>query len=189
MTSIIETDRLILRTPKPSDVSRIAEIANSFSIASMLGLMPHPFTQRDAMDYIVRVSKLPEAAAQFAITLKHEDGLLIGGTGYGPAHGLPAGYGDETDFGYWLGEDYWGQGYASEAASAVRDHAFTHAGIDLLSTDYQIDNAGSKHVLEKLGFEPVGPRTRYSLARGADMNTMNMHLPRARWQAMKERAA
>ena len=189
MTHSIETDRLILRTPKPSDVERIAAIANSYKVASMLGLMPHPFTQLDAMDYIVRVSNLPPGAAQFAITLKQEDGLLIGGAGYGPAHRLPEGYGAETDFGYWLGEDYWGMGYGSEAATAVRDHAFTHTGIGLLSTDYQIDNAGSQRVLEKLGFEPVGRRTRYSLARGADMNTMNMHLTRARWQAMKERAA
>ncbi len=124
-------------------------------------------------------------AAQFVITLKQEDGLLIGGAGYGPAHGLPDGYGPETDFGYWLGEDYWGMGYATEAAAAVRDHAFTHTTIGLLSTDYNLLNAGSRRVLEKLGFEPAGPRTRYSLARGADMNTMNMHLSRTRWQAMK----
>ena len=189
MIESIETDRLILRTPKPSDVERIAEIANNLAIASMLGLMPHPFTQRDAVDYIVRVANLPQGAAQFAITLKHEGGLLIGGAGYGPAHRLPEGYGPETDFGYWLGEDFWGQGYASEAAAAVRDHAFNHTGTSLLSTDYQIDNAGSKRVLDKLGFEPVGPRTRYSLALGADMNTINMHLPRTRWQALKEQAA
>jgi RimJ/RimL family protein N-acetyltransferase len=189
MTGIIETDRLILRTPKPSDVERIAAIADNWRIASMLGLMPHPFTQRDAMDFIVRVASLPADAAQFAITLKDEDGMLIGGAGYGPAHRLPEGYGAETDFGYWLGENYWGKGYASEAAAAVRDHAFTHTGIELLSTDYNLQNAGSKRVLEKLGFEPVGQRTRYSLAQGADMNTMNMHLPRSRWQAMKDRAA
>jgi RimJ/RimL family protein N-acetyltransferase len=170
-------------------VERIAAIANSFPVASMLGLMPHPYTQLDAMDYIVRVSGLPGGAAQFVITLKSAGGLVIGGAGYGPAHALPDGYGPETDFGYWLGEDYWGMGYASEAAAAVRDHAFTHTAIGLLSTDYNLDNAGSKRVLEKLGFEPAGPRTRYSLARGADMNTMNMHLTRTRWQAMKGSAS
>lgn len=189
MTHSIETDRLLLRTPKPSDVERIAAIANSFAVASMLGLMPHPYTQLDAMDYIVRVSNLPADAAQFAVTLKHGSGPLIGTAGYGPALGLPRGYGPETDFGYWLGEEYWGKGYASEAAAAVRDHAFTLAGIDLLSTDYNLENTGSKRVLEKLGFEPVGLRSRYSLARGADMNTMNMHLTRARWQAMKGNAS
>lgn len=189
MTDTIETERLILRQPRPSDVARIAEIANNWRIASMLGLMPHPYSQRDAMDYIVRVANLPAGAAQFAITLKHNGGLLIGMAGYGPAHGLPHGYGPETDFGYWLSEDHWGSGYASEAAAAVRDHAFEHAAADLLSTDYNLENQTSKRVLEKLGFEAIGRRTRYSLARGADMNTMNMHLPRARWQAMKERAA
>ena len=182
MTGIIETDRLILRTPKPSDVERIAAIADNWRIASMLGLMPHPFTQRDAMDFIVRVASLPADAAQFAITLNDEDGLLIGGAGYGPAHRLPEGYGEETDFGYWLGEAFWGHGIASQAVPVVVAHAFREFDLVRIFAYAFEGNTASERVLEKAGFACEGVLRQSVFKQGRMLDQKLYALLRQEWQ-------
>jgi hypothetical protein len=40
--------------------------------------------------------------------------------------------GKQPEIGYWLGVPFWGQGYATEAARAVIDHAFGDLGYELL---------------------------------------------------------
>ena len=58
--------------------------------------------------------------------------------------------------GYWLGRPYWGLGYMTEAAQAVRAYAFEEMGIQLLSAYYFSANTRSQRVLEKLGMRYEG---------------------------------
>lgn len=172
----IDTGRLILRPPVMDDAGRIAELANHAAIAHRLATMPYPYNVSDAVEFIDRIATLKGGAA-FAITLKDMDGAVIGMTGYGPNEA------GETDFGYWLGLDSWGKGYASEAGHGVVTHAFCIACVDDLETDYQLDNIASARVLEKLGFHEVGPRRRFSLGAGKDVDTMMVRLTCDDWLA------
>jgi len=181
----IETARLRLRPLTLADAPRLARLANHAEIARKLATMPHPYDEKDALDFIARVRIAPSGAACFAVVLKADDNL-IGTCGYGPAHDRPGDAPPETDFGYWLGLDYWGKGYATEAGKAVLAHAFERAGVDVLTTDYQIGNQPSASVLAKLGFQVIGPRRRHSLGSGADVETMQVELRRADWQARRE---
>jgi ribosomal-protein-alanine N-acetyltransferase len=45
----------------------------------------------------------------------------------------------------------WGRGYATEAARAIRDYAFTRLGVQRLIALIEPDNEGSKRVAEKVG--------------------------------------
>ena len=56
------------------------------------------------------------------------------------------------ELGFHLRPKYWGQGLASEAATAVIDYAFRELGYRALSAGHHPDNLNSKKVLEKLGF-------------------------------------
>jgi len=57
----------------------------------------------------------------------------------------------ETEIGYRLARSTWGQGYATEAACAVRDYAFTTLGIKRLIAMIDPSNLSSIRVAEKMG--------------------------------------
>jgi RimJ/RimL family protein N-acetyltransferase len=59
----------------------------------------------------------------------------------------------EVEIGYRLARFAWGQGYATEAAVAVRDYAFTTLGIKRLIAIIDPSNTASIRVAEKLGMK------------------------------------
>jgi RimJ/RimL family protein N-acetyltransferase len=69
--------------------------------------------------------------------------------------GLHFADGQVPELGYWLGEPYWGFGYASEAAIALVAAARA-AGAHALRSRALVNNAGSLSVLGKVGFVETG---------------------------------
>ena len=59
----------------------------------------------------------------------------------------------EGNIGYELNPDYWGRGYATEAAWAMlsRSYGFDHLGLPRIWAELNAENAASAHVLEKVG--------------------------------------
>lgn len=57
----------------------------------------------------------------------------------------------EIEIGYRLHPDFWGKGYATEAARAVRDHGFSEWKLDRLISLIHPDNTASRRVAEKNG--------------------------------------
>lgn len=53
---------------------------------------------------------------------------------------------------YLIGRDYWGNGYATEAASALTAYAFNVIGLDKLFAKANSQNTASIGVFRKLGF-------------------------------------
>src|SRR5438046_1566786 len=84
--------------------------------APVPGRRPHPYSVEDAETFIAQASR-DDGEIHFFITLP--DDRIIGACGIG----TPDRKGPEL--GYWLGVRYWGKGYATEAARALIDHAFT----------------------------------------------------------------
>lgn len=58
--------------------------------------------------------------------------------------------------GYALGENYWGKGYATEAAREVLRFAFMELQCPILSVYHYPGNTKSRHVIKKLGFVQEG---------------------------------
>lgn len=61
-----------------------------------------------------------------------------------------------VDLGYRFHRRYWGIGYATEAAMACRDHAFTVLGLDSIYAHAAHDNLASQRVLTKIGMRYSG---------------------------------
>lgn len=61
-----------------------------------------------------------------------------------------------VELGYGLEEPHRGRGYATEAAKALADWAFSQEGVYFIEAEAEADNAASLRVLEKLGFKPDG---------------------------------
>ena len=57
---------------------------------------------------------------------------------------------------YWIVPDHWGNGYATEAAGLLCEHGFADRRLNKIRADALGSNAGSRRVLEKLGFVEEG---------------------------------
>jgi RimJ/RimL family protein N-acetyltransferase len=88
---------------------------------------------------------------------------LIGGVGLMRAEGA-------LELGYWISPDYWGLGFATEAAEAVVNMARHGLRRQRLTARHFIDNPASANVLRKLGFVRTGTiAPRACLARGQEV--------------------
>ena len=165
---VIETRRLTLRAPGLQDVTRLAALANESEIARMTLRMPHPFGVGDAEAFVLQVAAQdPAKSATFVI--EHEDHGLVGVLGlFEDADPAP-----ET--GYWIGRDFWGRGFATEALEAGMVWASRKWKRRALMAGHFADNPASGRVLEKAGFLYTGEvRKGFSKARGEQVATRRM---------------
>lgn len=154
---VLVTERLVLRAPHPDDVAELADLADNRAIAEMLARMPHPYGRREARDFVAR-AKARQTGCVYAVTLA-DNGAFIGCAGLEPREaGL--------ELGYWIGEPYWGLGYATEAAHALVDLAFRATEVDALHVACRAINSVSRRVIHKCGFQYAGQGMMDSIVAG-----------------------
>ena len=147
---VISTDRLVLRPPHIDDVEEMTLLANNINVARMLAHMPHPYNAADAEKFISNALRNDGGASIYSIT-EGETGRLIG---VGSLHeGVSQ---KEPHMGYWIGEPYWGKGYATEAARALVDLYFKVTNRPVLLVSARTNNEASKKIIQKCGGIPVG---------------------------------
>lgn len=154
---ILTTKNLVLRAPNKDDVQDIAVLANNRKISSMLESMPYPYFDKHAQAFIDDVSKPEAGEVVFAIT-SADSGALMGICGI---HLVNRRF-DLPHLGYWLGEEYWGKGYATESARAIVDLFFKAGSEDTLLMSVLTDNRASRRVIEKCGGNFWKQETHYS---------------------------
>jgi ribosomal-protein-alanine N-acetyltransferase len=59
------------------------------------------------------------------------------------------------EIGYVLHDDYWGKGIMTKVCKAVIDYGFEYVGLNKIEIAHEINNIGSKRVIEKCGFNFV----------------------------------
>ncbi|WP_298975031.1 GNAT family N-acetyltransferase [uncultured Roseobacter sp.] len=164
MSKSIHTERLTLRPYRDEDATVVAELIGNLSVSRWLTRVPHPYTLQDALSYFELSSG---AENVLAITLEDD---VIGGCAI------------ETELGYWLGEPYWGKGYASEAAAALVDRHF-RTNTTTLRSGYMPGNNASARVLSKLGFEPADVQDAECRALHTTVSLQKMRLSVESWRA------
>ena len=150
---VIETERLILRPFKQSDLHDFNEYASVPGVGEMAGWKHHETIEKtqEILDMFIKEDKT------FAIVFK-KNNKVIGSLGveeYGLEEKLTEFenyYGREI--GYVLSKDYWGKGIMTEAVGAVINHLFNDLNLDFLTCGYYDFNNQSKRVQEKCGFKP-----------------------------------
>jgi RimJ/RimL family protein N-acetyltransferase len=116
---------------------------------NLLDRFPHPYTDEHAEAWFAFLEAMPEPT-HWAIDV---DGEAIGGIGVDLGTGM---FARTAEFGYWIGEPYWGRGIATAAVSAVAPYALRHFHLARLQSPVFDWNPASMRVLEKCGFQREG---------------------------------
>jgi 8-oxo-dGTP diphosphatase len=179
-----ETERLRLRALRRDELPRQVALLGVWDIVRWLSTVPFPYTLRDAEEFFSDMAPSYSCGEPqlYAVALKADD-LLIGCVGLHQPRGVAFEDG-EVEIGYWLGQDYWGCGFMSEAASAVVDLGFARAETRAICANTTPNNLASQAVLRKLGLRSMGyfPRD-YAALRGGD-TIMKWVLSRREYEAV-----
>lgn len=153
VTSIrIETERLILRAWRESDLEDFYEYAKVDGVGQMAGWLPHKSIEESKMV----LDSFIEGKKTFALELK-ESGKVIGSLGL-EIRDADLGIPDDLmgrEIGYAIGKNYWGRGLTPEAVKAVIAYCFNELEFDWLTCGHFIRNPQSRRVVEKCGFQYV----------------------------------
>ncbi|MFN0217231.1 MAG: GNAT family N-acetyltransferase [Hyphomicrobium sp.] len=156
----MKTPHLNLRPLHSEDAPRIAALAGDWAVASMTGRIPYPYSVDAAHQWVNGL-----ATGEMVFGIEHA-GELIGICGYTLE---PDGH---AQIGYWIGRQYWGRGYATEAARALIDYGFTKGGVKRFSGRHFTDNLASARVIKKLGFRALGADMGWCEARQQEFPTI-----------------
>lgn len=143
----IDVGTFRIRSFRAEDAASIARHANNPKIAAQVrDRFPHPYTLENAHEYLRNLNRDPETA--FAIADAEHD-QVIGGIALFPGTDIER---VSSEIGYWLSEQYWGKGIATQAVIALTDFAFASFGFTRLFALPFAQNAASCRVLEKAGY-------------------------------------
>ncbi len=147
---MLYTDRLVLREWTEEDIAPFAAINADPRVREFFSKLLSPDESR------AEVRQFQDGLARdgfglFASELR-SDGTFIGFVGIQTmTFSIPQLPEPAVEIGWRLGSDWWGQGYATEAARAVSDYAFGVIELPRLVSITVPANLRSRHVMEKVG--------------------------------------
>jgi len=156
---VIETARLLLRPPEPSDAASVLRQVTDPEVMRYLGP-----THDDAAGRIAEMRRAwrEDGFGRFVV-VRRDTGEPIGRVGllaWDPVTwraGTRREIGDhaEIELGWTLERTAWGRGFATEAAAAVRDWTLAEVRPRRLISLILADNVRSRRVAEKIGEQHV----------------------------------
>lgn len=147
---IVESERLLLRTWNDEDA---ALVAHMYAKPEVMELIPGGAWDADRTARIIaRMRELDvERGYGFYPVVLKDSGIIIGHCGLGQLEQTT-----EIEVAYVLDSRYWGQGYASEAARAIINHAFSRLNISRIVAVAFPENVRSIAVMRSIGMTPIG---------------------------------
>jgi RimJ/RimL family protein N-acetyltransferase len=142
----LELTRCTVRDWRMEDVESLAKHANNRRVSiNLRDRFPYPYRIENARSFI-----------EHAITDRREkshcieiDGSAVGGIGITIGEDV---YRLTAEMGYWLAEEFWGQGIMSEVVPAFVNHCFEKFSLKRIYATTYSTNPASARVLEKAGF-------------------------------------
>ncbi len=173
---VLHTPRLTLRALQPGDVDDVYAYANDPEWSRDLDLaVPSPYSRQDAVRWVAIQVEGSEDELPFAVVL---DGAVVGSTTIRLDERNQA-----PELGWSLRRDHWGQGYMTEAASALVDFSFRSLDAERVWARAFLRNPGSWRVMEKLGMTREGLLRQHRVDRaGERVDEVVYGLLRSEWE-------
>ncbi|GJQ62493.1 MAG: N-acetyltransferase [Melioribacteraceae bacterium] len=155
----LTTNRLVLRPFTLADVPDIVNLMKDKEISDNTMFIPYPYSENDAIDWLATHStELGEnKGLVFAITLK-ESKTFVGSIGL-----TFNADNNHTEMGYWIGKNFWNNGYATEASKRVMEFAFDDICFNRVHAHFMSSNPQSGRVMEKIGMKYEGTMRQHLL--------------------------
>jgi ribosomal-protein-alanine N-acetyltransferase len=148
----IETNRLLLRLFKELDAPEVTKLCNNYNLYKNTLYLPYPYSIKDALSWMKNhLENFNENKSyEFAITDKVTRKLFgaIALTNHQKFN--------NGEIAYWVGEEYWGNGYATEAAKGILEFAFIEKNYNKVFARYFDSNPVSGKIIEKIGMKNEG---------------------------------
>lgn len=148
----LHTERLLLRPFAHADAPQVYRLAGDYAVADTTLNIPYPYEPGMAEQWIAQQKEGFKAGAliNFAI-LRKADNQLLGciGLKINQRH-------NHAELGYWIGKEYWNQGYCTEAARAVIRYGFEDLYLQRIHAYHFSRNPASGRVMQKAGMTHEG---------------------------------
>jgi len=162
----IKTKRLFLRKPDNSNKQDLINQIGNINVSQSLSNVPFPYTMDHADEWLKTITQRAHKY-NYCIFLNL---ALIGGVS------LILKDDGSYELGYWLGENFWGNGYATEAAKGLLNDIFENEKNPKITSGYLQGNFASANVLSKLGFKKTGEVETYVLSLDKSLTLVNTKL-------------
>lgn len=167
----LTTPRLLLRPFTLEDVDFIVDLNSSEEVWRYTGDGPLDRDEAAGVVRYIHARQHPHGMARLVV-VRRSDGRRLGWCGLRRLEP-----GEVPDLGYRFFVHAWGQGYATESATAVLDHGFSLATVDRVRAEAYVPNHRSLAVMAKLGMVEVERSTDEGLP------TVIQELTETRWRA------
>lgn len=142
----LETERLILRMLREEDFEQYASLMCDAEVTRYLG-DGKPLARADAWRQMATLLGHWQLRGYGPWAVEEaSSGRLVGRVGFFNPEGWPG-----FELGWTLGREFWGRGYATEAARRALEHCFTEMGREHVISLIRPDNHPSIKVAERLG--------------------------------------
>ena len=177
------TERLLLRDFVEGDWRAVHEYGSDPEVVRFMPWGPN--TEDETRAFVARAlagqNEDPRTKHELAIVLRQK-GRLIGGCGIRVS--APSDRG--ADMGYCLHREFWGAGYATEAAEALLAFGFDKLDLHRVMATCDVGNAASARVLEKIGMRREAHFREDSWVRGAWRDSYLYAILEEEWRADHE---
>lgn len=146
---LLKTERLVLRTFVLDDIDSLMSIWGDIEVMKYCGGAGSKEQEYKALQYYVDMQDNVGYAPYLVLLKKTEQ--VIGVCGFNPTN-----HGYDAELMYHFAKDFWGFGYATEAAKVCLDYAKNSLNLKRVGASIDVKNLASKKILEKLGFNYVG---------------------------------
>ncbi len=144
--------RVSLRRFTVRDAPMVQTLAGNAAVADTTLNIPHPYPPDAAERWIAghAVEFAANTGAVFAV-VEETGGALVGSISVGVD-----GEHDHGEVGYWIGQPFWGRGYASAALRLMVKHCFATMELHRVYAHHMARNPASGRVMQKAGFRLEG---------------------------------
>jgi len=164
--SPILTARLILKRPDAGERAAIAALAANPRVAENLAAAPEGFSGQPRGAYVV---------------VERGSAAVVGAAAFGPVGDRQA----VAEIASFVGEPFWGRGYATEATQALIDSLFVDDDFLVLWCANRATNTRARRVIEKCGFQFRGSGMMRSPALRVAVPVERFVLDRRNWESLK----
>jgi RimJ/RimL family protein N-acetyltransferase len=141
---MLETERLILRKFEERDIDAIFAMRSD---ADMMRFIREPQNRDETISWLKLVSShWKNEKVGFCAVIEKASGQVIGWCGLWRLKET-----GETEVGYAIAKEYWGRGFAAEAARCFLEYGFTELNLEKIVAVARPENTASRRVMEKLG--------------------------------------